>query len=80
MKNTELQKSLTWWNKLSIPQKANARKFCYPQQKSVYVSEKQIQEMYNLREFDITKSIPITPNKFRGYSGYHHVMSKIFNK
>ena len=47
-KKPNVRPALTWWNKLSIPQKSKARCLCYPEQKSVYVSEKQIYQEIGL--------------------------------
>ena len=79
-KKPNVRPALTWWNKLSIPQKSKARCLCYPEQQSVYVSEKQITEMYSLRKslIPVNDENPVTLNQMKGYQGFHHTMSSAF--
>lgn len=77
--STSTREALSWWNTLTIPQKDNARRFCYPAQKSVYVSEHQICEMFDLRDRDITRQ-PAKVGRLPGYQGYHHAVNSLFKK
>ena len=43
-----IRKSINWWNTLTYPQRYEHTKLCYPEQKSVFVTDKQKDEMYNL--------------------------------
>lgn len=43
-----VRKAINWWNNLSYPDRDYSRRLCYPTQKSVHISDKQKEEMYNL--------------------------------
>lgn len=43
-----IRESINWWNKLSVPERSQNTKLCYPQQQSVHITDKQKDQMYNL--------------------------------
>lgn len=43
-----IRKAISWWNTLSYPQRYDIKKLCYPEDNTIYTSDKQKDEMYNL--------------------------------
>lgn len=43
-----IRKAISWWNSLTYPQRYDTKKLCYPEDKTIYTSDKQKDEMYNL--------------------------------
>lgn len=47
-RSKQIRSAINWWNTLSIPQRDQIRRFCYPEKTTVFVYDNEKVEMHSL--------------------------------